>query len=154
MVKCWNAWLNLVGRQRSLILSEMRRVTFLSLSQSPGVDWLFKNFCWVFYSHFWDRSGSEKFWRGKFMTGWKKNSLNCTFIFTFQPDGCAEATCTVTCFIHFGLSHRPVNIRLMLPFFNRKLCSWCFSSSSSYRAGSTDIPDPLSPLLPIVHRPR
>ena len=28
------------------------------------------------------------------------------------------------------------------------------SSSSSYRAGSTDIRDPLSPLLPIVHRPR
>ena len=28
------------------------------------------------------------------------------------------------------------------------------SSSSSYRAGSTDIHDPLSPLLPIVHRPR
>ena len=28
------------------------------------------------------------------------------------------------------------------------------SSSSSYRAGITDIPDPLSPLLPIVHRPR
>ena len=28
------------------------------------------------------------------------------------------------------------------------------SSSSSYRAGSTDIPDLLSPLLPIVHRPR
>ena len=29
-----------------------------------------------------------------------------------------------------------------------------YISSSSYRAGSTDIPDPLSPLLPIVHRPR
>ena len=28
------------------------------------------------------------------------------------------------------------------------------SSSSSYRAGSTDIPDPLSPFLPIVHRLR
>ena len=28
------------------------------------------------------------------------------------------------------------------------------SSSSSYRAGSTDIPDPLSPLFPIVHRLR
>ena len=28
------------------------------------------------------------------------------------------------------------------------------SSSSSYRAGSTDIPDPLSPLIPIVPRPR
>ena len=28
------------------------------------------------------------------------------------------------------------------------------SSSSSCRAGSTDIPDPLSPLLPFVHRPR
>ena len=34
-----------------------------------------------------------------------------------------------------------------------KLLFW-ISSSSSYRAGSTDIPDPLSPLLPIVHRPR
>ena len=29
-----------------------------------------------------------------------------------------------------------------------------YHHSSSYRAGSTDIPDPLSPLLPIVHRPR
>ena len=29
-----------------------------------------------------------------------------------------------------------------------------YISSSSCRAGSTDIPDPLSPLLPIVHRPR
>ena len=29
-----------------------------------------------------------------------------------------------------------------------------YLSSSSYRAGCTDIPDPLSPLLPIVHRPR
>ena len=28
-----------------------------------------------------------------------------------------------------------------------------FFISSSYRAGSTDIPDPLSPLLPIVHHP-
>ena len=28
------------------------------------------------------------------------------------------------------------------------------SSSSSCRAGNTDIPDPLSPLLPIVHRSR
>ena len=29
-----------------------------------------------------------------------------------------------------------------------------YTSSSSCRAGSTDIPDPLSPLLSIVHRPR
>ena len=28
----------------------------------------------------------------------------------------------------------------------------CISSSSSCRAASTDIPDPLSPLLPIIHR--
>ena len=32
--------------------------------------------------------------------------------------------------------------------------SYISSSSSSCRAGSTDIPDPLSPLLPIVHHPR
>ena len=37
--------------------------------------------------------------------------------------------------------------------FNAK-SSLYISSSLSYRAGSTDIPDPLSPLLPIVHRPR
>ena len=29
-----------------------------------------------------------------------------------------------------------------------------YISSSSCRTGSTDIPDPLSPLFPIVHRPR
>ena len=50
-------------------------------------------------------------------------------------------------------------------FYTVKKYKWSFtmtaswicmisSSSSSYRAGSTDIPDPLSPLLPIVHRPR
>ena len=33
-------------------------------------------------------------------------------------------------------------------------CRLKVSSSSSYRACSTDTPDPLSPLLPIVHRPR
>ena len=34
------------------------------------------------------------------------------------------------------------------------VCVRGLSSSSSCRTGSTDIPDPLSPLLPIVHRPR
>ena len=29
---------------------------------------------------------------------------------------------------------------------------WWWWSSSSYRAASMDIPDPLSPLLPIIHR--
>ena len=38
--------------------------------------------------------------------------------------------------------------------FNVSLRNEISSSSSSSRAGSTDIPDPLSPLLPIVHRPR
>ena len=33
------------------------------------------------------------------------------------------------------------------------ICTYV-SSSSSCRAGSTDIPDPLSSLLPIVHCPR
>ena len=37
---------------------------------------------------------------------------------------------------------------------NVQRCLTRESSSSSYRAGSTDIPDPLSPLLPIIHRPR
>ena len=37
---------------------------------------------------------------------------------------------------------------------NYLLTNHIYISSSSCRAGSTDIPDPLSPLLPIVHRPR
>ena len=50
---------------------------------------------------------------------------------------------------------------LVLLFFHtllklKYLCpaKGAYISSSSYRAGSTDIPDPLLPLLPIVHRPR
>ena len=34
------------------------------------------------------------------------------------------------------------------------ICIYIYISSSSCRAGSTDIPDPLSPLFPVVHRLR
>ena len=40
-----------------------------------------------------------------------------------------------------------------VPYFT-SIYIYLYISSSSYRAGSTDISDPLSPLLPIVHRPR
>ena len=40
------------------------------------------------------------------------------------------------------------------PKFNSYTRPFAFHISSSCDAGSTDIPDPLSPLLPIVHRPR
>ena len=43
------------------------------------------------------------------------------------------------------------NIYIYIYIYINKFSS---SSSSSCRAGSTDISDPLSPLLPIVHRPR
>ena len=47
---------------------------------------------------------------------------------------------------------------LLLPSLQTKFslfieCIVPYISSSSCRAGSTDIPDPLSPFLPIVHRP-
>ena len=46
-------------------------------------------------------------------------------------------------------------IQIALDFFNfPSKVGEIIMKSSSYRAGSTDIPDPLSPLLPIVHRPR
>ena len=45
---------------------------------------------------------------------------------------------------------KPSNIYLFSVF----IFFYIHTSSSSYRAGSTDIPDPLLPLLPIVHRPR
>ena len=52
-------------------------------------------------------------------------------------------------FIHFN----GISIRLRLEFReSRSLYVDISSSSSSCRAGSTDIPDLLSPLLPIVHR--
>ena len=37
---------------------------------------------------------------------------------------------------------------------NQKHYIHTYIHTSSYHAGSTDIPDPLLPLLPIVHRPR
>ena len=40
------------------------------------------------------------------------------------------------------------------PKLKRKSAQYTKSWSSSCRAASTDIPDPLSPLLPIIHRPR
>ena len=47
------------------------------------------------------------------------------------------------------------NVYTKIPqLFNQIYIYIYISSSSSYRAGSTDIPDPLPPLLPIVHRPR
>ena len=52
------------------------------------------------------------------MIGWKKDFFNCKFTFTFQPDGCAEPTCATTCFIHFVISNRLDNIRLMMYFFS------------------------------------
>ena len=66
--------------------------------------------------------------------------------------------------ICFGVLYTPTNISkywkmlinlyyFLLYLFVEKY-NIASSSSSSYRAGSTDIPDPLSPLLPIVHRPR
>ena len=42
----------------------------------------------------------------------------------------------------------------LIQYHKTSTCISSSSSSSSCRAGSTDIPDPLSPLLPIVHRPR
>ena len=109
-----NVGLNLVEHQRSLILFEMGcgMVLSLSLSKSPRVDWLFFNFCRLFYSHVWDRISSEKLWGERWWLVEKKDLFNCKFIFTFQADGSAEPTCAARCLIPFGLD----NIQLMLPF--------------------------------------
>ena len=45
-----------------------------------------------------------------------------------------------------------VDFLLKMTMFNNIPVKTSSSSSSSCRAASTDIPDPLSPLLPIVHR--
>ena len=43
----------------------------------------------------------------------EKDLLNCKYKVAFQPDGCAEPTCTATCFIPFGFDHRQDNTRLL-----------------------------------------
>ena len=119
-------WCRLVRRQLSLIWHEMRRGTVLS-AQSLWNQLNFKNIFWPFYSHIWDQIGSDKLcgessWlveKGTFF-------FNCKLIFTFPPDGCAEPTCAVKCFIHFFINHRQDNIRLILPFFNWNVRSWYF----------------------------
>ena len=56
--------------------------------------------------------------------------------------------------IYLKFHEYPINIRRQYGEKMSHQTELHISSSSSYRAGSTDIPDPLSPLLPIVHRPR
>ena len=58
------------------------------------------------------------------------------------------------CYTAFILRWQDLYICLSFRFLLFSLWGLLEQSSSSYRAGSTDIPDPLSPLLPIVHRPR
>ena len=81
--------------------------------------------CWPFYSHVSDRT--ENLWEeSSWLIEKKKDLFNCKFVFIFQSDGCTEPTCAATCFSHFGQSHCPDNIRLMLPFFNWNVRSCCF----------------------------
>ena len=74
----------------------------------------------TFVDHFIAMFGIEsasKIFGGKVYDWLKKCLFYFEFIFTFQLDGCAEFTSVMTCFIHFVISHRPENIRLMLLFF-------------------------------------
>ena len=48
-------------------------------------------------------------------------------------------------------SYRKVSLQVTL---NNVRPTYIYHHHHQYRAGSTDIPDPLSPLLPIVHCPR
>ena len=57
--------------------------------------------------------------------------------------------------LRFSISYfKPYNCVQPNGFCKKEIVIHNQVSSSSYRAGSTDIPDPLSPLPPIVHRPR
>ena len=47
----------------------------------------------------------------------KKHLFNCKYKVIFQPDGCAEPTGAIMCYIHFGLGHRLDDIRLLKCMF-------------------------------------
>ena len=57
-------------------------------------------------------------------------------------------------FVREHVWHKAFQMRYSMRLEFIPVSSIIYISSSSYRAGSTDITDPLSPLLPIVHRPR
>ena len=69
-----------------------------------------------FYSRVWVER-PQKTLEGRLLIWWKekkeKDLLNCKYKVTFQPDGYAERTCAVTCFIHVGFDRRLDNIWLL-----------------------------------------
>ena len=78
---------------------------------------------WTFVDHFMITFGSNQLWKtlkgmvADFVKKKEKDLLNCKYKVTFQPDGCAEPTCTVTCFIHFVFGHHLDNIQLLKYMF-------------------------------------
>ena len=76
---CW-FWCGLVGRQRSLIFSEMRRVTVLS-AHSSGCQLNFVN---SFYSNVWDRISPEEFGEGGIHDWLKKYFLIVSLFLHFN----------------------------------------------------------------------
>ena len=69
---------------------------------------------------------------GKVFDWLKKRFFTSEFIFTFKVDVCMEPTCAATCFIHFVMSHRSDNIRLIFSFFQLKCILVGFSSQVLY----------------------
>ena len=124
------------GRQLPLILSEMLRVTILSDS-SPKCRLLFWTFVdktfWTFIAMYGIESVPKTFFLG--VEKLKKDYFYCEFIFTFQPDGCAEPTRALTCFIRLVISHCSDNIRLMLPSYTRGVFISSFINSFCWWVG-------------------
>ena len=107
-------WFWLVGR---LVICSCPNVKCDDLLSQRSQSWLP---FWTFIDHFIVAFGSnhlQKTLGGKFADWVRKKKekylLNCKYKVTFQPDGCVEPTCAVTCFIHFGFSHHLDNIWLL-----------------------------------------
>ena len=67
----------------------------------------------AFYCSPGERISSRRNWRGRFLRGWKKKFFLLVFIFTFQPDLCAEPTCAMMCHTFCNkppIRQDPVNI--------------------------------------------
>ena len=113
-VLCWKCRTRLLVMQisrASAVLDFVQNVTCEGSLCSKSTE--STDFCKLLWTVLQSCLGSNQFRKtfwGKFMIDWTMDILNCKFIITFQPDGCAESTFTATCFYSF--CYKPLSRQL------------------------------------------
>ena len=126
----------------SLTLSRHSSLSFIASGMSSGLHPVSSHSCWMYV-----RAGRPAFAR-PYVGVHRSISLMSSSLLLQQCPACLVCLTWIV----FVMGCRWPYSWYLVGCCCQDLFKW--TSSSSYRAGSTDIPDPLWPLLPIVHRPR